>query len=38
MQTYSKDASKDLAFEQDCFRSEMDMIKAPVTAAQSASS
>ena len=38
MQTYSKDASKDLAFEQDCYRSEIDMLKAPVTAAQSASS
>lgn len=38
MQTYSKDASKDLAFEQDCYRSEMDMLKAPVRAAQSASS
>lgn len=38
MQTYSKDASKDLAFEQDCFRAEMDMLKAPVTAAQSAAS
>ncbi len=38
MQTYSKDASKDLAFEQDCYRSEMDMLKTPVTAAKNASS
>ncbi|MDJ0651645.1 MAG: hypothetical protein QNJ27_01340 [Simkaniaceae bacterium] len=38
MQTYSSDASKYLAFEQDCYRSEIDMIQAPVTAAQSASS
>lgn len=38
MQTYSKDASKDLAFEQDCYRAVMNMLKTPVTAAKSAGS
>ena len=38
MQTYSKDASKDLAFEQDCYRAEIDMLKTPVNAAKNASS
>ena len=38
MQTYAKNASRYLAFQQDCYRAIMNMIKSPVTASKNAGS